>query len=301
MGRTPATPPATTAADIVLRGALKLMRPLVQLLVTYGVTYPRLAAALKRLYVDAARTELRTVGRTPTDTAISVLSGVHRKDVKVLAHDGPASSNEPPPDERPSLVSQVATRWFTTRPWLGDDGEPRPLPLRASSARVPSFEKLVESVSSDVHATALIDELTRLKLAEFDGQTVRLLAHSFVPPHALAENLDHFAANTRDQIAAAVANLQADLQGAPPRFLEYSLFSDELRPESVERLHQLAKTLWRDAFRQATDTAVALSDADRARGFADAPEMRMRFGVFFYAEPNDPGADTSAPTAKARS
>ncbi len=278
--------PRSTAADLVMRSAVRMLGPIVRLLVTYGITYPQLTGALKRLYADAAREELLTVGRNPTDTAVSVLSGLHRKDVKLLSQ-----AVEPPlaaAAERPSLATQVATRWMTVKSYLDERGEPRPLPLRASG-RGASFERLVDAVSTDVHASAVADELVRLKLATFDGTTVCLLSHSFVPPNALAENLPHFSDSVRDQLSAGVANLHAALAGKPPMFLEYSLFSDELRKASVDELHTLAKSLWREAFKRATDEAVRLSDQDRALGFSETePEMRMRFGVFFYAEPQAP-------------
>jgi hypothetical protein len=70
-----------------------------------------------------------------------------------------------------------------------------------------------------------------------------------------------------------------------PTFLEHALFVDELRPESAAELQQLARQLWRTAVLQATQAATEKVEQDKGRGFIDAPEMRVRFGAYFYAEP----------------
>ena len=66
----------------VLARVLHVLRPLVRPLVHQGVTYPALAAALKRIFLDEARRELQRRGMVATDSALTLLSGVHRRDVR---------------------------------------------------------------------------------------------------------------------------------------------------------------------------------------------------------------------------
>jgi len=54
------------------------MQPLVRLLIKNGVTYPAFAVALKRVFLDAARAELARQRMPQTDSAVTLLSGVHR-------------------------------------------------------------------------------------------------------------------------------------------------------------------------------------------------------------------------------
>ena len=53
----------TSRHSIVEAGVLRVMRPLVALLVRNGVTYPAFAAALKRVFLDAATDELQARGK----------------------------------------------------------------------------------------------------------------------------------------------------------------------------------------------------------------------------------------------
>src|SRR5689334_8427166 len=92
------------------------MRPLVRLLVRHGVTYPAFAAALKRVFLDAAVDELRERAMAQTDSAVSLLSGVHRRDVRTLTRAAEAAT--PRTAATPlSLAGEVVARWLSDRAW----------------------------------------------------------------------------------------------------------------------------------------------------------------------------------------
>ena len=57
-------------------------------LIAQGVTAPALYRLLKRLYVEVAEREFRLDGERPTDSRISLLTGVHRRDVKAFRRAG---------------------------------------------------------------------------------------------------------------------------------------------------------------------------------------------------------------------
>lgn len=266
--------------EAALQRALLLLAPIVRLLLRSGVDHTRLSAAMKRVFLDEAQRELARRNQKPTHTALSLLTGLQRKDVKRLVETAP----EQPVGKAavPTLAMQVLARWAADPRFENEQGEPRELPLRVpAGSREPSFDALVRAVSRDVHAPAVADELQRLGLVERDGALIRLLSQSFVPSREFGQLLDAMARNGRDHLQAAVTNV---LEGEP-RFLEYSLVADELRPESAQALHDLARKQWRTSYRRAVMEATERVEADRQRGFGDAPEMRVRYGVYFYSEP----------------
>ena len=283
--------PRAPIAETVLRQVAQATAPLVRLLVHHGVDHPRFAAVLKRLFVEAALAELRSEGQAaPTLTAIGLRSGLQRRDVKSqLAHlDAPL----PPKALSPTLPMQVVARWVSEPAYADSEGNPLPLPLRTADATAPSFERLADSLSKDVHAGALLDELVRLGLARIDDGLATLVVEGFVPPKAVEQQLGALARNLGDHASAAVGNLLA----GEARFLEYSLIADVLRPESAEALHRLARKLWRGADTRAVAEATEHVARDRALGFdAEAPDTRVRFGVYFYAEPVAAGAVMAPP------
>jgi len=265
-------------STLALAAVLKLFGPLARFLLRHGVAYPALAAALKQVFIDAARAELRASGRKQTDSAVSLLSGVHRRDVRTLGLAAP----DPAVDEAQepmNLSSQVVARWLSDPAYLDADGEPLALPRYGEA---PSFDSLVTATSSDIRARTLLAELERLGIAQNDGTAVRLLAPGFAPRQGFAETLALLRDNLRDHAAAATLNA-----GGEHNYLEQAVFVDELTAESVQHLHAVSARVWRQAFRTVMREAQARFDHDQANSTAQQRIHRARFGSYFYAANQD--------------
>jgi hypothetical protein len=178
------------------------------------------------------------------------------------------------------LPSQVFTRWLTARRYRRPDGSPKALPRSGSGA---SFETLSRELSQDVHPRTVLDELVRLGLVRLEGDLVVPASASFTPSRRLDELTTLFAANASDHLAAAVHNLTRPGK----RFLEQSVFADGLGEGSVEHLREMAVAAWLAAFEAMVGEATGLVEKDAAIG-ADE-QHRMRFGVYFYSEPQGGG------------
>src|SRR5438067_10374142 len=107
-----------------LIGALRsLLRPLVRLLVARGLTYPMLIELLKHTYVEVAEREFSLAGKAPSDSRVTLLTGVHRKDVRRLRESAPGPRSEVP--RSVALGAQIVAAWIER---FGDaKGRPRPL------------------------------------------------------------------------------------------------------------------------------------------------------------------------------
>jgi len=282
---------------IVLAQVLRLLRPLVRLLVRQGVTYPAFAAALKRVFVDAAREELRAQRMPRTDSALTLLSGVHRRDLRSLGR--PEAAAAPPPAPL-SLAAEVVARWMSEPLFLDAQGHPRPLPRSgegAPGAGPVCFDALVAGVSSDVRARAVLDELLRLGVVHEDAAGIHLHGAGFAPQQGFEELAWLFADNLHDHAAAAAANLQG--QGNE---LEQAVWVDEITAASAARLQAVAVQAWQQAFRQVMAEAQARFEADAAALPPAQRRHRARFGVYFHAAPMDaaPTDDDAASAPRAR-
>lgn len=272
-------PSEPSRSSIVLAAALRLLRPLVRLLIRHGVAYPAFAASLKSVFLEAAREELRDSGQKSTDAALSLLSGVHRRDIRTLSGSPPNSESV---DERPrNLASEVVTRWISDPAYLDAAGLPLALPRYGDA---PSFDSLVQSVSGDIRARALLAELSRLGIAESSESQVRLLAPGFVPREGFAEMVALLGDNVVDHLAAAAQNLDGK-----HNFLEQAIFVDELTQESVDALHLAAAKAWQQAFRTVMREAQARFDHDQLHATPEQRTQRARFGSYFYGSKNDDG------------
>lgn len=254
-----------------------VLYPLVRLMLIKGLNYPFLADLLKEVFVEVADCEFRLGNKPQTDSRISLLSGVHRKDVRRLrqAQDGHA---EPMP-RAVSLGAHLVAAWTGLPQYLDEEGRPRPLPRFARKGGDVSFEGLVESVSKDIRPRAVLDEWLRLGVVHVDDEDqVVLNTDAFIPQYGFDEKAFYFGHNLRDHAAAAAHNLLAE--GIP--LMERSVHYDALSLASVETLRVLAEKDGMKALKALNREAAKL-EADDASD--PAPKNRITFGVYFYTEP----------------
>ena len=265
----------TLALDRVLR----VLQPLVRLLLRNGVTYTVFVAALKRVFLQAAQQELAARGMAATDSAVSLLSGVHRRDVRTLSRAAPQAAAAEDAVAAPAglgLVAQVVARWMNGADFVDAQGASRTLPRGGGPG---SFDALVAGISRDVRPKAVLDELLRLGVVHESDAGVVLERTGFAPRQGFEEMSWIFAQNLQDHAAAAVANLQGDGD-----FLEQAVFVDEITADSARRLHRVSLQAWKSAFKTVMAEAQTRFDGDAARASPDERRHRARFGVYFYSE-----------------
>lgn len=239
--------------------------------------------------MEQARAELQRSGRGVTDSALSLLSGVHRKDVRSWRQNQLAQKRQ----RDVALTAQVYARWSSDADYRDRRRQPRAL---ARTGVAPSFESLVRSVTQDVHPFTMLQELIRLGLARVEirrGQEVVVPSTAgFVPAPGSLEALELLGANLGDHALAAVANVL----GEAPR-LEQSVYASGITPAAAEELAALARRLWNHARAELIAEATRLYEADR--GHPEATQ-RMRFGSYFWAEDKEPAAPPAIPPEEPR-
>ena len=273
----PTDPAPGSRTEVLLSEGEALLAPLVKLLVSQGVGYPQLAHRLKYLFMEAARTELTDEKSKATDAAISMRSGVHRKDVRTWREDTPTERVR----KELTLADQIYTKWLSDAAYCGIDGKPKTIPV---SGPAPSFDALATSITKDFHRRTVLDELVRLGLVQHTADLVTPQADGLVPKADMSEMLRFFSQHAHDHMAASVANIAAVQTGHEAPFLERSVFGTGLSAQSTEQLGHLARQLWKPAFQQMVDAANQLHSADK-HTVAASDTQRMRFGIYYYCEP----------------
>ena len=91
-----------------LHGPLtRLLRPLVRLLIRAGVTFPALSDLLRELYVNVAEHDFALADKEQTDSRISLLTGIHRKEVRRLRGAGAPVRSVPSSVSKSYVASAV--------------------------------------------------------------------------------------------------------------------------------------------------------------------------------------------------
>jgi hypothetical protein len=259
----------------------RLLRPLVRLCIRGGMTVPALAQLLRELFVNVAEHDFALEGKEQTDSRVSLLTGIHRKEVARLrgagapVHEAPATL---------SRTSAIIARWLAAPEFTDAKGEPLALP-RTTEGDAPSFEQLVESITKDVRPRAVLDEWLDRKLVTINGDDeIVLIDTGFVPRGDDDRKWHYLGRNLHDHVAAAAENVS----GPAPRFLERAVHYDGLSPKLAKRLEARSRELAMEALK------VANREANRALAKDKGGNSRWNFGVYIYSEDSDGAPDEAS-------
>ena len=257
----------------------RILRPLIRLLISSGVTFPVLSDLLRQLFVNVAERDFTLPGKEQTDSRIYLLTGIHRKEIRRLRGTDQPAGSIPPSLSRTSLI---LARWQASPEFLDAEGNPLSLPRSAENG--PSFESLVGSVTRDVRSRAVLDEWLDRKLVRFDeADRITLLQTALIPASGDDRQLYYFARNLHDHMAAAVENIIAP----SPQFLERAVHYDGLSQEVALSLQHRAQAM--------ASTLLQKANKDAHRESAEGSDGRWRwnFGIYVFVE--EAGSTKPAP------
>jgi len=289
----PDEPNTAPPEDAALQTALReVLGPLARLAVSQGLRHGMVEEMLRQAFVDAATATIREhqphILEHRMVSRISTVTGINRREVTRLTQEA-----APAPRARPSVASEVFTRWVSERRYRHRNGVIRALPRQGED---PSFEALAHSVTRDVHPRSILQELCRLELARVDEttDTVHLTREAFVPQGDAARMLSFLGENVGDHLNAAVANVLS--KDETPHF-EQALWANELSPEAAEQIKPMLRQQWQHLLKLITPELEQLIEQDKAE--QRNTTQRVRIGLYSYTGPSEaapaPGADKTEP------
>lgn len=271
------------AADKLQPALARLLRPLVRLFIRCGLTFPGLVDLLRELYVNVAEYDFALPEKEQTDSRVSLLTGIHRKEVRRLRGAGAPVSTTPAALSR---TSRIIARWLASPEFSDASGRPRALARTSNEAsNEPTFESLVASVTRDVRPRAVLDEWLdrQIVTVDTDGR-IALTEAAFVPQGGTDQQLYYFGRNLHDHIAAAVTNVL----GESPRYLERAVHYDGLSDALAQKLELSSREIAISALQQANREAHEACESD-AGG-----RRRWIMGIYIYRTDEDASAEDDA-------
>ena len=250
-----------------------------RLLIARSLTFPWAANLLRSVYVDVALREFPVGDKRQTDSRITLLTGVHRKDVKRLRAPSRGGAVAP---RAASLGSQLIARWTALPEYRDAHGAPRPLARLATAGEEHSFESLVRSINTDIRPRVVLDEWLRLGLVRIDEHDrVCLDVQAFIPSEGSDEMAYFFGRNLHDHLAAAVHNML----GEPEPFLDRSVNYNNLTRDSLQELNELGRQRAMEVLQELNARALHLQQRDA--GAAEA-SLRFNLGIYLFNEDQAP-------------
>jgi hypothetical protein len=260
-----------------LDAAMAMLEPLAGLLLSRQLRHAQAEDLLKAAFVRASARAFAAQGKVPTVSTLSVATGIRRPEVKRVL-----MQRVRPVAQQPSPAQQALLRWATEATYLDAGGQPRRLPRTAPPGE-PSFAALAATVSRDMHARALLDDMLRIGAVEEDGDFVTLRQREYQPPQSEDERMRIAGVNVGDHLSAVLMNLLS----APAPLLERAIHANGLTEASARHGADLARQAWAEVLGGLREKVQTLADLD-----ADAPDnqWRMRIGVYAYYAPEDRSA-----------
>jgi hypothetical protein len=271
---------AAGTRDYVLDTAILIMRPLVKLMIAKGILFVDVTERLKRLFVDVASRDFSDATQKNTDSRISIMTGVHRKDVKRFREE---DSGVRETKEGFSPPAQVMSRWGGESRFMRA-GKARPLYRRkdvearnGKAAREATFEDLVESVSKDIPVRALLEEWLRVGLVQVDDDgAIHLDALWAGVQNDEQSFLNLAAVHGHDRLQAAVTNFLTGQHRCPI----YSVDARSMSAADVDSLRKLFEERGQKFMNSFNDRATKLREKiDKSEG-----TVRLGMGLYFYSE-----------------
>lgn len=264
--------------DSALKTAVvAVLSPIVRYLIRQGWTCPALCETIKAIYVaEVVRPYTKGPEKTSTDSRISLLTGIHRKDVKRLREELAQGIPAPTLRRGANLAARVVGAWVSTPRYLNEDGTPKVLPLRDKVN--PCFEELVREAKADMRPKAVIDELIRTGVAETDIEgNIKLLRTAYIS--ALPKDkLAFLGDNVSDHLKGAIHNISTPQSP----FLERAVYYECIPSEGLNALRGQLFRLGDQMLRQANEKLMPLEKENQLP--LQEPHSRVRLGVYYYEE-----------------
>ena len=256
-----------------------LLRPLVRLLLRNGVPYKSFADMAKWVYVDVANDEFAIEGRKQSDSRVSIITGLSRKEVRRVALlPNPVDDASV---ERFNRAARVISGWVRDRDFHDSSNRPASLPVEGESH---SFSALVQKYSGDVPARAILDELERVgAIQKLRNGKYRLRVRAYVPPTGEDEKLAILGTDVADLISTIGHNIYSEESGLLyQRKVEYNNLPEEAMP----RLRALSAGRGQKLLEQ-IDAWLSQQDRDVNSDVEGSGRMRAGVGVFYFEESLD--------------
>lgn len=254
----------------------KLLYPLIRILLRNGIPFGSFMELAKWVYVDVASKEFGIRGKKPTDSRISILTGLSRKEVKHVKEKS-APSDEGTV-ERYNRAARVIRGWTQDRTFQDGWGEPAILPIEGEGA---TFNLLVSEYSGDVPARAILDELLRVNAVErlTDGR-IRLLQRAYIPRTSEVDKLGILGTDVAYLIATIDHNLVCHPQEAYfQRKVAYDNLPQEVLPELKKLTEQHGQALL-----EYLNEWLAQQDRDINPDITGTGRKQAGVGIYFFEQ-----------------
>lgn len=258
-----------------------VLRPIVKILLRYGIGYNQFAETVKTAFVDVGSTDFGIRGRPTNISRVAVMTGLTRKEVRRLRTKIECGENCISVKTTP--ITEIITRWHSEDDYLDRGGRPSVLPFAGESK---SFSSLVKSFGGDVPPGAMRTELKRMGLVdEHDDSSLSIKSRLAMPPddtEKLVTGLVHAAYPLLSTISVNTESNMTKGEG----FAQFSTYSLGIRDSDRVRLKRISYDRLSEAAVSFDDLFTAY-ESDSEPRTNDEREPVVMVGLYYFEETDE--------------
>jgi hypothetical protein len=267
-----------------LRLALRMMlKPLVKLLISQGVSHGDFSEAAKDVYVEVAIRHFDKSTKV-NQSRVAILTGLTRKEVKNVIDRAMRSE---PHGKNFSRPSRVLAGWHSDPLFVGPYGVPLEIPYESPvDGGIPSFVDLVRTYSGDMAPRPMLKELLRIgAVVESENGTFKVLRRDFIPEALSADLVERLGEVTHNFFSTAARNIEK--KGQDGGLFERIVFAENgVTDQTVELFDEFVKHRGQEFLEELDNWLVAREKEEKSV----ARTIQTGFGMYHYIEePDDKG------------
>lgn len=253
----------------------KILKPLIAILHRKSIAFEEFSQIARKIYVEVAEEKLLAAGERPTNSRMSVTTGLTRREVaqlRKLSHEDMLF------DVHINRGLRVINGWMTDHEFLTTDGQPAPLFLQGESG---SFEALVQRYSGDVPHKAMLKELKLNGVIEMRGKDgVALRNNAYIPQKSEEESL----ALMGQDISELIKTIDYNHQNTPEQaYYQRKVCYDNLPEEAVEQFREMARKESQKLLIKLNSWLVK-HDRDSSPDISGTGRIRAGVGIHYFEE-----------------
>jgi len=267
----------------VLDAFLLVMRPVVRILLRYGIGYREFAEVVKTAFVDVSSTDFGIRGRPTNISRVAVMTGLTRKEVRRLRDK--IGKGDTTISVKTTPMSDVLHHWHGDPGFTDSAGRPMSLPYSGADV---SFANLVKKYGGDIPAGAMRTEMKRVGVVrEEEGGILTVAGRGFKPEsdhESLVVMLVH-------GVYAHLSNVahNSDPQKTDATWANRIAYTQSMRATDTKQLRRITKDRIVD-FAESIDDIFLAYESLQEGGDKDSKNDAVAVGIYYFEE-QDESAD----------
>lgn len=269
--------PSIDTRRYFLQQLRKVLRPIVKLMIRFGIRYDEFADVMRGAYVISALRHSIDTDSDLTREQISWIAGISRSQLDhYIEH---ASDSMSPILSRPDPAAGVLHKWHTDSRFLSLSGAPLELEFDAESG--PTFRNLVGQLDPEISPEAVLDELINTKCVAWSEQgLLRALSRFVIRPGDSVAVIDHFGETLSHLIETQEHN--SDPANADAKRFDRTVFPDRRLPAALlPSFHAFARERTIQLLSDLDDWLAHNAEVDIDQ---TAPRVDAGLNVFLYVD-----------------